>query len=148
LNDEVVLDLGNRKVLIRNFGQAHSAGDLIVYDYNSKIYFVGDIIFRHRAAAFSDANIKNWRNKIEFFSKSFWNFIVPGHGSVIAKHADISDTSEWLKFLHNSIMKAMKNGDTTSEITQYKIPRSIENLKFINSTLQQGLKRQLENFSE
>ena len=42
----------------------------------------------------------------------------------------------------------MKNGGTTSEITQYKIPKSIENLKFINSTLQQGLKRELENFSE
>ena len=66
--------------------------------------------------------------------------------SVIAKHTDISDTSEWLKFLHNSIIQAMKNGDTTSEITQYKIPKSIENLKFINSTLQQGLKRQLEKF--
>ena len=46
LNDELVLDLGNRKVLIRNFGEDHSAGDLIVYDYNSKIYFVGDIIFQ------------------------------------------------------------------------------------------------------
>ena len=42
----------------------------------------------------------------------------------------------------------MKNEDTTSEITQYKIPKSIENLKFINSTLHQGLKRELENFSE
>ena len=69
-------------------------------------------------------------------------------GSVIAKHTDISDTAEWLKFLHNSIIQAMKNGDTTSEITQYKIPKSIENLKFINSTLQQGLKRHLENFLE
>ena len=62
------------------------------------------------------------------------------------KHADILDTTEWLKYLHNSIVKAMKNGDTTSEIIQYKIPKSIENLKFINSTLQQGLKRQLDNF--
>ena len=148
MNDEEVLDLGNRKVLIRNFGEAHSAGDLIVYDYNSKIYFVGDIIFRHRAAAFSDANIKNWRNKIGFFHENFWNLIVPGHGSVITKHADILDTAEWLKYLHNSIIQAMKNGDTTSEIIQYKIPKSIENLKFINSTLQQGLKRQLENFIE
>ena len=71
---------------------------------------------------------------------------MPGHGSVITKHADILDTTEWLKYLHNSIVKAMKNGDTTSEIIQYKIPKSIENLKFINSTLQQGLKRQLDNF--
>ena len=70
----MVLDLGNRKVLKRNFGEDHSAGDLIVYDYNSKIYFVGDIIFRHRAAVFSDANIKNWRNKIEFFFKKFLEF--------------------------------------------------------------------------
>ena len=141
-----VLDLGNRKVLIRNFDEDHSAGDLIVYDYNSKIYFVGDIIFRHRTAAFSDANIKNWRNNIEFFSKNFWNFIVPGHESVIAKHIDISDTAEWLKSLHNSIIQAMKNEDTTSEITQYKIPKSIENLKFINSTLQQGLKETIREF--
>ena len=39
------------------------------------------------------------RNNIEFFSKNFWNFIVPGHESVIAKHIDISDTAEWLLFI-------------------------------------------------
>ena len=49
-----------------------------------------------------------------------------------------------LKYLHNSIVKAMKNGDTTSEIIQYKIPKALK-MKFINSTLQQGLKRQLDN---
>ena len=104
----MILDLGNRKVLVRNFDEDHSAGDLVIYDYNSKIYFVGDIIFRQRTATFSDAKIKNWRNNIEFFSKkNFWNFILPGNGSVIAKHIDI-DTAEWLKSLHKNQAIKMK----------------------------------------
>ena len=62
--------------------------------------------------------------------------IVFRHGTVISKHSDILDTSEWLGCLHNSLIKAKKNGDTTNEIMQYKILKSIENLKFINSALQ------------
>ena len=45
-----ILDLGNRKVLIKNIGAAHSEGDLIVYDYNTKTYFVGDLILNRAAA--------------------------------------------------------------------------------------------------
>ncbi len=54
---EQIIDLGDRKVLVKNFGIAHTKGDLIVYDYKTKTYFVGDLIFRGRAAAYSDANI-------------------------------------------------------------------------------------------
>ena len=42
-------------------------GDIIIYDYKTKTYFVGDLLFKGRAAAFTDANLIEWRKKINFF---------------------------------------------------------------------------------
>ena len=144
LTDEQIIDLGDRKVLVKNFGVAHSKGDLIVYDYKTKTYFVGDLIFRGRAAAFSDANIVKWRKKINYFFKGSWNFIVPGHGKVIKKKSNLYDTSKWLRFLQDSITRSIKNGDMISEIFEYDIPKTISHLKLIGPTLREGLKRQID----
>ena len=57
LDDSIEVNLGNRRVLIKNLGIAHTKGDLIAYDFNTNTYITGDIIFIGRAAAFSDANI-------------------------------------------------------------------------------------------
>ena len=145
---EQIIDLGDRKVLVKNFGIAHTKGDLIVYDYKTKTYFVGDLIFRGRAAAFSDANIVKWRKKINYFFKGSWNFIVPGHGKAIKKKNSLYDTSNWLKFLQDSIKRAIKNGDMISEIFEYEIPQTINHLKLIKPALREGLKRQIDILQE
>ena len=44
-------------------------GDIIIYDYKTKTYFVGDLLFKGRAAAFTDANLIEWRKKINFLLK-------------------------------------------------------------------------------
>ena len=139
-----ILDLGNRKVLIKNIGAAHSEGDLIVYDYKTKTYFVGDLIFRNRAAAFTDANILNWSEKINFLFEESWKFVIPGHGEIIRNKDELFDTSNWLKFLQKTIAKAKKNGDMISEILEYEVPETLEHLKLKKSTLKKGLKRKIE----
>lgn len=144
LEAEEILDLGNRKVLIKNVGAAHSEGDLIVYDYKTKTYFVGDLIFRNRAAAFTDANILKWSDKINFLFKESWKFVVPGHGEIIKSKEELFDTSNWLKFLQKTITKAKKNGDMISEILEYKVPENLDHLKLKKSTLKKGLKRKID----
>ena len=36
LDDIIQVNLGNRRVLIKNLGIAHTKGDLIAYDFNTK----------------------------------------------------------------------------------------------------------------
>ena len=144
LEDEKILDLGNRKVLIKNLGAAHTMGDIIIYDYKTKTYFVGDLLFKGRAAAFTDANLIEWRKKINFFSKEPWKIIIPGHGEVIKKKDDLNDTLLWLKFVQKSIERSLENGDMLSEVLQYDMPEKINHLELKTITLKEGLKRQFE----
>ncbi len=143
LDDSIEVNLGNRRVLIKNLGIAHTKGDLIAYDFNTKTYITGDIIFIGRAAAFSDANIPMWINVINNKLDLSWDYLIPGHGSIIKNKLKLNDTKNWLYFLDNSIKDAISEGDMISEIFQYPIPKEIHHLKMKSITLRQGIKKQL-----
>ena len=143
LEKDLNLDLGNRKLLIKNIGNAHTEGDIIVYDYETKTYIVGDIIFEGRAAAFSDANLSLWIEKIKSQLSLPWNNIVPGHGKIIKNVNKLQGTIMWLQFLDRSIKRSIKKGDMVAEIFEYPVPDELKNLKMRDLTMRQGLKRQI-----
>ena len=143
LDDSIEVNLGNRRVLIKNLGIAHTKGDLIAYDFNTKTYITGDIIFIGRAAAFSDANISMWINVINNKLNLSWDYLIPGHGSIIKNKLKLNDTKNWLYFLDNAVKNAVSEGDMISEIFQYPIPKEIHHLKMKSITLRQGIKKQL-----
>tara|TARA_Y100000589_G_scaffold296933_1_gene304370 strand:+ start:243 stop:1199 length:957 start_codon:yes stop_codon:yes gene_type:complete len=143
LDDSIEVNLGNRRVLIKNLGIAHTKGDLIAYDFNTKTYITGDVIFIGRAAAFSDANIPMWINVINNKLDLSWNYLIPGHGSMIKNKLELNDTKNWLYFLDNAVKQAVTEGDMVSEIFQYPVPKEIHHLKMKSITLRQGIKKQL-----
>ena len=143
LDNSIEVNLGNRRVLIKNLGIAHTKGDLIAYDFNTKTYITGDIIFIGRAAAFSDANIPMWINVINKKLDLSWNYLIPGHGSIIKNKSELSDTKNWLYFLDKAVKQAIFEGDMISEIFQYPIPKEIHHLKMKSITLRRGIKKQL-----
>ncbi len=143
LDDSIEVNLGNRRVLIKNLGIAHTKGDLIAYDFNTNTYITGDVVFIGRAAAFSDANIPMWIDVINNKLDLSWDYLIPGHGSVIKKKLELNDTKNWLYFLDNAFKKAVSEGDMISEIFQYPIPKEIDHLNMKSITLRQGIKKQL-----
>ncbi len=56
------------------------------------IAITGDVIFIGRAAAFSDANIPMWINVINNKLDLSWNYLIPGHGSIINNMLELNDT--------------------------------------------------------
>ena len=143
---ESVIDLGNRKILIQNLGNAHTKGDIIIYDFNSKTYITGDFVFQGRAAAFSDANLNLWMSKLETELDQPWTKIIPGHGKIINNKNNLNDTKLWLSFLNQSIIKAISQGDMISEIFEYQIPKALDFLTMKEITLRQGLKKQINYY--
>lgn len=141
-----VIDLGNRKVLIKNLGNAHTKGDIIIYDFKSKTYITGDFVFQGRAAAFSDANLRLWMSKLDTELGLPWIRIIPGHGHIINNKKKLNDTRLWLSFLHQAIIKAIRQGDMISEILEYPMPKEINSLIMKDITLRQGLKRQINYY--
>ena len=144
LDNSIEVNLGNRRVLIKNLGIAHTKGDLIAYDFNTNTYITGDVIFIGRAAAFSDANIPKWINVINNKLDLSWDYLIPGHGSIINNMLELNDTKNWLYFLDNAVKQAVSEGDMISEIFQYPIPKEIHHLKMKSITLRQGIKKQLD----
>ncbi len=144
--NESVIDLGNRKILIKNIGNAHTKGDIIIYDFNSKTYITGDFVFYGRAAAFSDANLSLWMSKLETELNLPWIKIIPGHGKIINNKKKLNDTKLWLSFLDKSIINAISVGDMISEIFEYPFPKAIDALKMKDITLRQGLKKQINYY--
>ncbi len=143
LEKEKIIDLGNRKILIKNIGNAHTQGDIIIYDYNTKTYIVGDFIFEGRAAAFSDANISLWRKKITTELSYNWDMIIPGHGKIIKEKNKLHETTKWLDYLDQVIKTSIVRGDMIAEIFEYPMPYELKALKMKEITLRQGLKRQI-----
>ena len=141
-----VIDIGNRKILIQNLGKAHTKGDIIIYDFNSKTYVTGDFVFQGRAAAFSDANLSLWMSKLKTELSLPWISIIPGHGKIINNKKDLDDTKLWLSFLNKSIIRAISQGDMLSEIFEYKMPKVIDALIMKDITLRQGLKKQINYY--
>ena len=148
IEDKKILDLGNRKVLLKNVGRAHTRGDIVVYDFKSKSYFAGDLVFMGRAAAFSDANVKVWLNKYGNIFNLPWLLIVPGHGRLIDRKENLNQTKYWLKFVDKSIKRAIKQGDMISEVLNYKYPDRIKEIKLKEITLKRGIKKQIKIYEK
>ena len=145
-NGKSVIDLGSRKVLIENIGNAHTQGDIIIYDFQSKTYVTGDFVFQGRAAAFSDANLNLWMSKLETKLDFPWIKIIPGHGKIINNNKGLNDTKLWLSFLNKSIIKAVSQGDMISEIFEYPMPIALNALVMKDITLRQGIKKQISYY--
>ena len=58
----------------------------------------------------------------------------------------LNDTRLWLSFLHQAIIKAIRQGDMISEILEYPMPKEINSLIMKDITLRQGLKRQINYY--
>ena len=62
-----------------------------------KLTLVGYNFYR-KTAAFSEANISMWINVINNKLNLSWDYLIPGHGSIIKNKLKLNDTKNWLYF--------------------------------------------------
>lgn len=77
---ETVLDLGNRRVVLRAWPKAHTDCDLSVYDQRTGTLWTGDLLFRERLPAL-DGSVKGWLAAIDELAHMKVKFAIPGHGT-------------------------------------------------------------------
>ena len=79
VEQELVLDLGARRLQLHAWPTAHTDCDLTVYDAKSGTLWTGDLLFRERLPAL-DGSVKGWLSVLDTMKGMKVKLAVPGHG--------------------------------------------------------------------
>lgn len=109
VQDQLELDLGNRKLQLTAYPTAHTNTDVIVMDSKTATLFAGDLLFVERTPSI-DGDLKGWLTAIERLQAIPAQHIVPGHGPVVrdgktALHNEQRYLFTLLKDIRTSISK-------------------------------------------
>ncbi len=125
------LDLGGRRVSLRNWGMAHTKGDQIIFLPQERILFTGDLMENSIFPIFpwlppDDVNIDgdNWIRVLGAFLEYDPRIVVPGHGKVAGK-ALIADV---LSF-HHTMRDLARTLKDEGEPIESAIPKISEKLQ-------------------
>ena len=79
VEDELTLDLGNRRLLLRAWPAAHTDNDLTIFDEASGTLFIGDLVFLKHVPAL-DGSVLGWLEAVDALGAIPAERVVPGHG--------------------------------------------------------------------
>lgn len=81
----LTLNVGDKEVLLKHVGPAHSAGDTLVYVPEDKVLYTGDILFIEGHPITWGGPVANWIDACDYMLGLDLEVIVPGHGPITTK---------------------------------------------------------------
>ncbi len=81
--NEMMLDLGARKLTLTAWGPAHSDCDLTVFDEASATLISGDLVFINHVPVL-DGSLRGWLKALPVLAASPARRVLPGHGQLTA----------------------------------------------------------------
>ena len=110
VDDELQLDLGQRKLTLRAWRASHSDSDLTVFDETSGVLFAGDLVFLRHIPVL-DGSIRGWLKTIDELAKFPARTVVPGHGPATAPWpAALDPERSYLERLQSDCRDLIKRG--------------------------------------
>jgi quinoprotein relay system zinc metallohydrolase 2 len=109
VEDHMMLNLGNRNLLLQAWPAAHTDNDLTVIDTKTGTLFAGDLIFRQHIPVL-DGSIISWLNVLKTMSSISAKRVVPGHGSIADWPDAISDEQRYLERIAADARASIKRG--------------------------------------
>jgi quinoprotein relay system zinc metallohydrolase 2 len=79
VSDQLDLDLGQRHLMLRAHGPAHTDNDLSVFDEKTRTFWLADLLFVDRIPAI-DGSILGWLKELKALAAISAERAVPGHG--------------------------------------------------------------------
>ncbi|WP_420012692.1 MBL fold metallo-hydrolase [Tateyamaria sp.] len=81
--NEMNVFLGNRRVLLKHLGRAHTAGDIVIHVPDENVMFTGDIVEYHSACYCGDGYFGDWGNTLDAIKAYDVDAIAPGRGDAL-----------------------------------------------------------------
>jgi quinoprotein relay system zinc metallohydrolase 2 len=111
VQDQLELDLGNRKLQLAAYPTAHTNTDVTVMDSQAATLWAGDLLFVERTPSI-DGDLKGWLMVIERLQAIPAQQIVPGHGAVVKDgKTALNNEQRYLSVLLNDIRTSIKKGE-------------------------------------
>ncbi len=106
------LDLGDRKLVLRSYGPAHTTQDLTVLDDQTRTLWLGDLLFMQRIPAL-DGSLKGWLAVLGELRQVSVQRVIPGHGPTQAIWPSAADAEiRYLTGLADEIRRLIHRGGT------------------------------------
>ena len=107
LSNKIIINLGNRKLLLASHPTAHTYSDASVFDLKTKTFFVGDLVQSDRLPTM-DGLVKNWIKVLNEIEKVDFKIMVPGHGKIQKDNTALKQTRTYLQVLYDDVINALK----------------------------------------
>lgn len=105
--DERVIDLGNRRLLLKAWAIAHTDHDLTVMDERTASWWLGDLLFVDRTPSI-DGDVPGWLSVIDTLSATPAARVIPGHGPVVTdKNALLAKQRRYLHTLMQDLRQSI-----------------------------------------
>ncbi|MEM7744803.1 MAG: quinoprotein relay system zinc metallohydrolase 2 [Pseudomonadota bacterium] len=113
------LDLGGRVLEVRSHPLAHTESDLTVLDRQTRIWFVGDLVFAGHTPAL-DGSLTGWQKALAEMAEEDVHQIVPGHGpAAMDWPAGADATRLYLEVLADETRAAIAVGEPMTQATHH-----------------------------
>lgn len=113
---ELKIDLGGKKVLIRNWGPANSPNDVTIYLPELKVLFAGDLLVQSPKPYTLNCNPLPWAKVLRQLEEIPVTKIIPGHGPVLHDHAYTMKVRKLLEETAVRVESMIREGRTMEEI--------------------------------
>ena len=105
--NERVIDLGNRRLLLKAWAIAHTDHDLTVMDERTASWWLGDLLFVDRTPSI-DGDVPGWLSVIDTLSATPAARVIPGHGPVVTdKNALLAKQRRYLQTLMQDLRQSI-----------------------------------------
>jgi glyoxylase-like metal-dependent hydrolase (beta-lactamase superfamily II) len=110
IDGDTVIDLGGRRLHLRQAGPAHTPEDLVVMVEGVGVMFAGDLVFRGRIPFVGQADSRHWIRSLDALIALQPRVVVPGHGPLSHEPvADLELTRDYLVHLRRAMGEAAAN---------------------------------------
>ncbi|MES9834108.1 MAG: quinoprotein relay system zinc metallohydrolase 1 [Candidatus Thiodiazotropha sp. DIVDIV] len=108
--------------------QGHTGADLALLDETTGVLFAGDLVFHGRTPTTPHAHLDDWQHALKQLHELEFKVLVPGHGLPLEGSAAITQTSDYLSWLHDYLAKKADSGAAMAELLQPEAPEKVDQL--------------------
>lgn len=120
--DRFVLDDGEQRVELLEYGQGHNPGDAVAYLPKQKILFSSDLCVNGAFNYLGDSNLEHWIGVLEMLQGLDVATVCPGHGSSAGKEL-LQTQIDYFRQLRDRVREGIDAGQSIEEIVKgMKIP--------------------------